>query len=134
MASQGSARARARIACALTLAALLALPAAAAARQQPRAAARGGDAKPYFDSRAAARTTAARAGTTVAAARPAARTTAARARLRRSLGTGGVLNVDPLTGTPRQLLRTDGALSASRGGDRVTIARDYLRANREASA
>ncbi len=107
---------------------VLAEPAAAAVRQPQRTSA----AKPFLDSRAAARASAARAGTTVAAARPSARTTSARSDLRRRLGRGAMLTVDPLTGTPRQLLRTDGALSATRSGDRVTIARDYLQANREA--
>ena len=45
---------------------------------------------------------------------------------------GGVLSIDALTGTPRQLLRTDGALSAPRAGDRTDIALDFVRANRAA--
>jgi extracellular elastinolytic metalloproteinase len=108
----------------------LALPAAASAARRPSPTA--GAAKPYLDSRTGARAAAARSGTTVAAARPSARTTAARADLRRALGPGAILAVDPLTGTPRQLLRTDGALSAPRSGDRVTTARDYLSAHRDA--
>src|SRR4051794_8162203 len=91
-------------------AAALALPATASAVGQ----AAGGGAKPYLDSRAGARTAAARRGQTVAAARPSARTQAARAALARDLGAGGAVTIDPLTGTPRQLLKTDGALSASR--------------------
>ena len=43
-----------------------------------------------------------------------------------------MLSIDPLTGTPRQLLRTDGALSEPRGGARSDIALDFVRANREA--
>jgi extracellular elastinolytic metalloproteinase len=114
---------------AIVLGALLALPAVAPARQAPK---QPSNAKPYFDSRSAERAEAARANTTVAAARPSRRTNVARAQLRRELGAQGVLSIDPLTGTPRQLLRTDGALSQSRGGDRVTIAREYLSANRAA--
>jgi hypothetical protein len=114
---------------AIVVGALLMLPAVAPAWQAPK---QPSNAKPYFDSRSAERTKAARANTTVAAARPSRRTNEARAKLRRELGAEGVLSIDPLTGTPRQLLRTDGALSDSRGGDRVTIARDYLSANRAA--
>ena len=120
---------RFRRAVALVLGALLVLPAAAAARTPPVGVAA---AKPYFDSRAADHSRAARAGTTVAAARPSERTRAARSDLKRSLGRGGVLTIDPLTGTPRQLLRTDGALSGPRGGARADIARDFVRANRSA--
>ena len=100
----------------VVLAVALALPAAAAAARQPSRA--SGAAKPYLDSRTGARAGAARSGTVVAAARPSARTTAARDDLRRTLGRGAILTVDPLTGTPRQLLRSDGALSAPRSGDR----------------
>jgi hypothetical protein len=121
---------RFRHAVALVLGATLLLPAAAGAvtRSQP-----GGvdAAKPYFDSRAGDRR-AARAGTTVAAARPSERTRSARSALKRGLGRQGVLTVDPLSGTPRQLLRTDGALSAPRGGARADIARDFVRDNRTA--
>jgi hypothetical protein len=113
------------------VAALLALPgsAAAATRSLPAAP---DSAKPYFDSRAGDRSKAARAGTTVAAARPAEQTRQARASLRRSLGRAGVLSIDPLTGTARQLLRTDGALSGPRAGSRSDIALDFVRANRAA--
>ena len=116
---------------ALVLGALLAVPATAAAatRSQPV----GVDAaKPYFDSRASDRSRAARAGATVAAARPSERTRSARSDLKRGLGRGGVVTIDPLSGTPRQLLRTDGALSGPRGGARTDIARDFVRANRSA--
>jgi extracellular elastinolytic metalloproteinase len=115
---------------ALVVGALLVLPATAGAVS--RATPTGPDAaKPYFDSRTGDRGLAARAGAPVAAARPTERTRQARAGLRRTVGSGAVLNVDPLTGTPRQLLRTDGALSGPRGGDRVDIALDFARANRE---
>ena len=113
---------------ALVAGALLVVPgtAAAATRSQPDAA------KPYFDSRTGARSKAARAGTTVAAARPSSLTSRAQSALKRSLGRQGVLSIDPLTGTPRQLLRTDGALSSPRGGDRADIAQDFVRTNRTA--
>jgi len=116
---------------ALVLGALLVLPgtASAATRSQPV----GVDAaKPYFDSRAGDRSQAARARTTVAAARPNAATSRARSALKRGLGRQGVLKIDPLSGTPRQLLRTDGALSGPRGGERADIAREFVRANRTA--
>ena len=111
-----------RYAVALVVGALLVLPATAAA-VSPTTPTGAAAAKPYLDSRAGDRGQAARAGTTVAAARPSARTRQARTELRRDLGRQGVLNIDPLTGTPRQLLRTDGALSSPRGGDRADIAR-----------
>jgi len=113
---------------ALVVGALLALPATAGAvsRTAPTGPAA---AKPSFDARAGDRARAARAGAPVAAARPTDRTRRARVELRRDLGRGGVLTVDPLTGTPRQLLRTDGALSGPRGGERADIARDFVRAN-----
>ena len=113
---------------AFALGALLVVPgtAAAATRSQPVGVEA---AKPYFDSRTGARSKAARAGTTVAAARPSTQTRAARGTLERRLGRQGVLNIDPLTGTPRQLLRTDGALSGPRGGARADIAQDFVRAN-----
>ena len=117
---------------ALVVALLLgtAVPAAAVRDDPPAGGAAA--AKPFFDSRAGARAAAGRAGTTVAAARPGPRTIDARGELRRRLGAEGVLDVDPLTGTPRQLLRTDGALSSPRGGDRTDIALDFVRANRVA--
>ena len=113
---------------ALVVGALLVVPgtAAAATRSQPVGVEA---AKPYFDSRTGARSKAARAGTTVAAARPSTQTRLARNTLERRLGRQGVLNIDPLTGTPRQLLRTDGALSGPRGGARADIAQDFVRAN-----
>ena len=114
---------------ALVAGALLVVPgtaAAAAARSQPVGVEA---AKPYFDSRTGASSKAARAGTTVAAARPSTQTRLARTTLERRLGRQGVLNIDPLTGTPRQLLRTDGALSGPRGGTRADIAQDFVRAN-----
>jgi len=124
-------RMRNRHAVAVAVGAIALLPATATAvtRSQPTGPAA---AKPYLDSRAGDRSQAARAGSTVAAARPSARTRQARTELRRDLGRQGVLSIDPLTGTPRQLLRTDGALSSPRAGDRAEIALDFVRANREA--
>ena len=119
---------RVRAALGALLCASAVMPASASAAPPRRE-----DAKPYFDSRAAARTQAAQsAGGTVAAARPSKATSRARATLRGKLGREGVLKIDPLTGTPRQLMRTDGALSAPRAGDRADIARDFVRANRVA--
>ena len=116
---------------AFALGALLVVPgtAAAATRSQPVGVEA---AKPYFDSRTGARSKAARARTTVAAARPNSLTSRARSALKSRLGRQGVLSIDPLTGTPRQLLRTDGALSGPRGGERADIARDFVRTNRTA--
>ena len=111
---------------------LMALAAPHVAVAQPNRPDTSADVRPYFDSRAGAREQAARGGTTVAAARPSERTSSARAELRRELGPEAVIAIDPLTGTPRQLLRTDGGLSASRGGDRAAIAMDYVAAHRDA--
>ncbi|MEO8689548.1 MAG: M36 family metallopeptidase [Solirubrobacteraceae bacterium] len=122
---------RNRHAVALVLGALVLLPASAGAVTRSPATGPAA-AKPYLDSRAADRSRAARAGTPVAAVRPSAATRQARTALRSRLGREGVLSIDPLTGTPRQLLRTDGALSSPRGGDRAGIARDVVRANRDA--
>ena len=102
-------RMRNRHAVALVVGALVALPATAAAVTRP-APTGVAAAKPYLDSRAGDRDKAARAGTTVAAARPSAQTRQARSDLRSRLGRQAVVSIDPLTGTPRQLLRTDGAL------------------------
>jgi extracellular elastinolytic metalloproteinase len=54
-------------------------------------------------------------------------TRAAQARLRRSLGGGGVLRVSRLTGTPRQLLRQDGLLTAPASGSPARLVLDYVR-------
>ena len=124
-------RMRNRHAVAFVVGALFVLPATAAAVTPP-APTGVTAAKPYLDSRAGDRDKAARAGTTVAAARPSAQTRQARSDLRSRLGRQAVISIDPLTGTPRQLLRTDGALSSPRAGDRADIAMDYLRANRDA--
>jgi extracellular elastinolytic metalloproteinase len=90
---------------------LLAGPASAPARG-PRPAADA--AKPFFDSRVAARSR-------------------ARApRLRHALGNGVSVEVDPLTGTARSVQRLDGALTGTRGGDRTGVARQWVRAHRTA--
>jgi hypothetical protein len=62
-------------------------------------------------------------------ARPSAGTTGARVALRASLGSQAVMSIDPLTGTPSQLVRLDGALSGPATGGRTTIAMNYVRAH-----
>ncbi|QNP75141.1 M36 family metallopeptidase [Streptomyces roseirectus] len=49
--------------------------------------------------------------------------------LRRQLGTQGVLELDPATGTARQVARLDGYLTSASGADPEDIARQYLRAH-----
>jgi len=49
--------------------------------------------------------------------------------LRSSLGLQGVVDVDPLTGTPRVVARLDGFLTEPSGGDGVDLVLDYVRAN-----
>lgn len=55
--------------------------------------------------------------------------TAAQDALRRSLGVYGVVDVDPLTGTPRVVARLDGFLTEPSDRDAVEIVFDYVRAN-----
>jgi hypothetical protein len=55
--------------------------------------------------------------------------TPAQVALRRSLGLQGVVDVDPLTGTPRVVARLDGFLTRPSGRDAVDIVLDYVRAN-----
>src|SRR3954447_19282470 len=117
-----------RLALALALGLVLLVPATASAWRSPPA----GAAKPYFDSRANTRAAVERGAKSLAAARPSVATVRARTALRKSLGREGVMEIDPLTGTPRQLMRTDGALSSPRAGSRETIALDFVRANRTA--
>src|SRR3954451_17277693 len=76
--------------------------------------------RPFFDSRSGA----------VAAAKP--RSSRGRAALRSDLGRSGVLKIDPLTNTPRSLLKLKGALTAPAAGSRDAIARSYLRGNASA--
>ena len=89
-------------------------------------------AKPFLDSRAADRAKAARAGTTVAAARPSARTRQARAELRRDLGRQGVDLHRPAHrhAAPAPAHRRRAQQPARRRPR--PIAMDFLRANRDA--
>ncbi len=84
----------------------------------------GAELKPFFDSRAGVRAPArtARAGR-------AARIERARTALRSRLGRSGVLDVDPITNTPRSLTALDGALTGPSGAGRDAIARSFLRMN-----
>ena len=96
---------------------------AALAGATPAAAQQGEGA---FDARARER-----AAITASGAPPARRPTAAmrraRGALQRSLGRQGVVDVDPLTGTPRVLARLDGALTGPRRGDPADVAQRYVR-------
>src|SRR3954470_13130272 len=86
-----------------------------------------GAAKPFLDVRVAER----RAGPS----RPpgvSVRERSARARLRDELGPQGVVQVDPLTGTARNVQRLDGTLTGVAGGDRAVVARRWMRDNRAA--
>jgi extracellular elastinolytic metalloproteinase len=74
--------------------------------------------KPFFDSRAGVRPQP-----------PAPGARAKRAALRTRLGRSGVLDVNPITDTPRSLLKLDGALSGPSGAGREAIARSFLRRN-----
>jgi extracellular elastinolytic metalloproteinase len=49
--------------------------------------------------------------------------------LRDSLGPHGVVDVDPLTGTPRVVARLDGFLTEPSGGDAADVVLDYVRTN-----
>ncbi len=49
--------------------------------------------------------------------------------LRASLGLQGVVDVDPLTGTPRVVARLDGFLTEPSAGDAVDVVLGYVRAN-----
>src|SRR3954469_24580347 len=57
------------------------------------------------------------------ATRPPART------LRTQLGDQGIVDIDPLTGTPRQVARLDGFLTGPSRKPAVVVAREYLRAH-----
>jgi extracellular elastinolytic metalloproteinase len=59
----------------------------------------------------------------------AARTPEPSGSLRDSLGLHGVVDVDPLTGTPRVVARLDGFLTEPAGDDAVDVVLDYVRAN-----
>ena len=49
--------------------------------------------------------------------------------LRSSLGLQGVVDLDPLTGTPRVVARLDDFLTGPAGGDAVDLVLGYVRAN-----
>jgi extracellular elastinolytic metalloproteinase len=103
------------------VAVVLALPATAAAVTPGR----GAD-SPLFDVRAVSG-----APATPSADAPRTRATRARAALRRRFGSGLALGVDPATGTTRSVQRLDGALTAPASGPRATVARGWLRDQRE---
>jgi hypothetical protein len=63
------------------------------------------------------------------AAMLAAKPTAAVTRMRAALGQQGIVDVDPLTGTPRQVARLDGFLTGPSRKPAVRVARDYLKAH-----
>ncbi|HEX2044798.1 MAG TPA: M36 family metallopeptidase [Gaiellaceae bacterium] len=100
---------------------LAVLAASASAGAQPErggdrarpAAERGAQPRPLLDVRSA----------------PPARANAAQDELRRSLGVHGVVDVDPLTGTPRVVAKLDGYLTGRSARDAKDVALDYVRAN-----
>jgi Zn-dependent metalloprotease len=49
--------------------------------------------------------------------------------LRAALGTQGVVQIDPLTGTPREVARNDGFLTAASTAPAAAVALDYVRAH-----
>jgi extracellular elastinolytic metalloproteinase len=117
------------VAAGLTAVTLLALPAAASAvspkvRQLGRQPA---PAKPYFDSRVAARHAAAPSAAKFSG-RSAAQRSAVRS-LKSRLGTQGVVSIDPLTGTVRAVQKLDGTLTAASSDSRSAIAMRFIRAN-----
>jgi extracellular elastinolytic metalloproteinase len=91
------------------------LPSAAAGAQPEKTP---GAAPSFLDSSAGARPIAAVAGVRAAAQR-----------LREKLGRETIVDVDPKTGTPREIVRLDGFLSAPRIDDPTTIARDWIEDN-----
>jgi extracellular elastinolytic metalloproteinase len=70
--------------------------------------------RPFFDVRASA-------------AQVPARASAAQETLRRSLGVQGVVDIDPLTGTPRVVARLDGFLTGPTARDPRDVVLDYVR-------
>jgi extracellular elastinolytic metalloproteinase len=110
----------------LVTCALLVAPAAAqAVSLRLRTAPDRDMAKPFFDSRVAAR----HAGTRVAAS---TNERSARTQLRSRLGREAVVQVDPVTGTTRSIQRLDGTLTGPAAGDRGDVAMRWVRANRAA--
>jgi hypothetical protein len=65
------------------------------------------------------------AAATMLAAKP----SAAVSNMRAALGDQGIVDVDPLTGTPRQVARLDGFLTGPSRKPAVRVARDYLKAH-----
>ena len=88
-------------------------PARAAGRTAPKT-------PPNFDVRAAS---------TVGAAKSAKNRVAAQSRLRSSLGTSGVLDLDAVTGTVRSASRLSGTLTSASSADPATVARAWVRAH-----
>ena len=86
-----------------------------------------GELKPFFDSRAGANAVAPSRAPSARANN--GRIGRARASLQSRLGRSGVLDVNPVTNTPRSLLKLDGTLTGPGSGSRDAIARSFLRAN-----
>jgi extracellular elastinolytic metalloproteinase len=63
------------------------------------------------------------------AAMLAAKPSAAVSNMRAALGEQGIVDVDPLTGTPRQVAKLDGFLTGPSKKPAVQVARDYLKAH-----
>ena len=89
-----------------------------------------GGAMPYFDSRSETRAQVRPATGLARGVQVSDRTEGARTAALDDLGPEAALTIDPLTGTPHQLVRTDGPLAGPRHGGAVAVATDYLRANR----
>ncbi|BCJ36087.1 hypothetical protein Athai_35900 [Actinocatenispora thailandica] len=116
---------------ALLLAATAPAQSAPAGRAAPGGAARSADPLPLanYDARTddpgARRTLAARD------ARAAAKPAAGVAALRHRLGTEGIVDIDPLTGTARQVANTDGYLTGTSSARPADVALRYVRAHRD---
>jgi extracellular elastinolytic metalloproteinase len=121
-------RRTAATALALALAALGPASAALAAWPPTRPAA-GSPADRVVDVRAAVAARAERTGRPLRAPSSAARS--ARARLARALGPQAVVDVDPITGTPRMVGRLNGALTPPRPGDAIDAATAWIRRHLE---
>ena len=122
----------------LTLVAMMAPPLAVAASGSPAPATHGKGAssktkdasdrvhREHFDSR---RDGKAGEALTQKAARNAAKPRAQVASLKKSLGTQGLVTIDPLTGSPRQIARADGFLTGPSKAKPRDIALGYVRAH-----
>jgi extracellular elastinolytic metalloproteinase len=113
------------------MALLLVLPAwTVPARAKQAGPARGGSlsAVPFYDSRQAP---AAAAVLRERAVRAAATPSRGVRVLRAELGTRGVVSIDPLTGTAREVGRLDGFLTGPSRAPAASIALDYVRAHRD---